>query len=116
MLQAGKAITVPCASSHLVKYVLQLVLCQSAALNVLNGTQGPGHGFAIRLCNRAHLLFCELVLNLLVISQIDLSAHYEARHARAMMVDLWKPFLLYVLERGRRRDREANEENIRLRV
>ena len=100
--------------SYLVEYVFQLVLCQSAALNVLHRSKRPGHGFTVGLGDGGHLLFCELFLDLIIVSQVHLGSHNQTRHTRAVVVDLGEPLLLYVLERGWRSHGEADEENIGL--
>ena len=56
----------------------------------------------------------QLLNNLRIVSQIDLSADDEAGYSRTMMPNFRKPFLLNVLERSGRGDAEANQENVRL--
>lgn len=84
--------------THLIKDILELELCQGTALDVLNGAQFLGHPLAILLPDRRHLLLRKFLANTRVIAKIDLSANDQARHARAMVVDLREPLLANVLE------------------
>lgn len=61
---------------YLVKDVLELELRESRALHVLHRTQLFCHLFAIFLPHGLHLLLCQLLPDLRVISQIRLGADY----------------------------------------
>lgn len=84
--------------AHLVKHVLQLVLRQRTALDVLDRSQVLGHPLAVLLCDGAHLLLGEFFPHAAVVSQIGLGAHDEAGDARAVVVNLGEPLLADVLE------------------
>lgn len=99
---------------YLVKHILELVLRQSTALDILDSAQLLCHPFTVLFPYRLHLLLGQLVLHAGVISQIDLCTDYEAWDARAVVVDLGKPFLANVLERCRGGDAEAYQEDIGL--
>ena len=94
--------------TYLVENVLQLVLCQGAALHILDGAEFLCHPLAVLLPYRRHLLLGQLVAHARVVPQIYLGADYEAGHTGAVVVDLREPLLPYVLERGRRCDAEAD--------
>lgn len=104
----------PCA--YLVKHVLEFVLRQGTALDVLDRAQLLGHTLAVFFSYGLHLLLCQLVLDTLVFPQIDLCANYEAWNAGAVVVDLGEPFLADVFEGCGGCDTEANEEDVGLRV
>jgi hypothetical protein len=100
--------------AYLIEYVLQLVLRQRRALDILDCTQFSRHPLAVLALDRRHSLFGELVLDRVVLAQIDLGADNQARHARAVVMHLGEPLLADVLERGGRRHGEADEEDIGL--
>ena len=102
--------------TYLVKNILQLVLGQGTALDVLNRTEFFGHALSIFPAHGGHLLLGQLVPDTGIVSQIDLGADNEARDARAVVVDLREPLLADVLEGSGGGDTEANEEDIGLRV
>lgn len=102
--------------THLIKDILQLVLCQRTALHVSHRSQLLGHLLAVLLPDRAHLLLAQLLPHAGVVPQIGLGADDQARHARAVVVDLREPLLTDVLKGGRGGDGEADEEDVGLRV
>lgn len=106
----------PCQQRHsyLVKHVLEFVLRQSTALDVLHRAQILCHALAILLPHRLHLLLGQFLPHARVIPQIDLCSDNEAGDARAVVVDLGEPFLADVLEGCRGGDAEANEEDVGL--
>ena len=101
---------------YLVENILEFVLRESRALDVLNRSQILRHLLAGFPGDRAHLLLSELLADAGIVSQIDLRADDEARHTRAMMVHLRKPFLAHILKGSGGRDGEANEKDIGLGV
>lgn len=103
-------------SAYLIEHILELVLCQSRALNVLDRAKLPCHSLAIFPLHRRHPLLRQLVLDGIVFPQIDLCADNQARDTGAVVVYFGEPFLAYVLEGCRRCNREADEEDICLRV
>lgn len=100
--------------SYLVKHVLEFVLRQSTALDVLHSAQVLCHALTVLLPHRLHLLLGQLLPYTRVISQINLCSDNEARYARAVVVDLGEPFLADVFERCGGGDAEADEEDIGL--
>lgn len=104
------------AVAYLVEDILELVLCQSTALDVLDRAQILGHSLAVLLAHWLHLLLAQLLPNTWVISQIRLGTHNQAWHTGAVMVNFGKPLFADVLERGRRGDGETDEEDIGLGV
>lgn len=103
-------------NTHLVKDVLELVLRQGRALDVLDSAQLLGHPLTILPPNGRHLLLAELVTHALVVAQIGLGADDEAGNTGAVVVDLGEPFLAHVLEGGGRGDGEADQEDVSLGV
>ena len=102
--------------AYLIEDILELVLRQRRALDVFDCPELLGHPLAVLLANRLHLLLGQLFPHTRVIAQIRLCADDQARHARAVVVDLREPFLAHVFERSGRRDTGAYEENVCLRV
>lgn len=105
---------VPVTKPYLIKNILQLELRKRTALDVLDSVQLLSHALAVFPSNRRHLLLHQLFPDAGIISQIDLSADNEAGNSRTVVVDLGEPFLANVFKRGRGRNTEANEENVRL--
>lgn len=109
--------------SYLVKDVLESLLGQGRALDVLDSTELSGHSLTILSLDRLHLLLAKLaeygvlvVTLLLRWAQIELGTDNQARDARAVVVDFGEPLLADVLKGSRRDDGEADEEDIGLRV
>lgn len=102
----------PVRASYLVKHILELVLSQSAAFDVLYGAELACHPLAVLLPHRRHLLVCQLLSDARVVPEINLGADYEARDARAVVAHLGEPLLPHVLEACRRRDAEADKEDV----
>jgi hypothetical protein len=102
--------------TNLIKNILKLVLCQSGALDVFYSTQLLRHTIAILLSDGLHLLPGELFTDGRVIPKISLGTDDQTGHAGAVVVHLGKPLLADVFERGRRCHREADQEDICLRV
>lgn len=94
--------------NRLVKDILQLVLRERRTLHILDRTQFLGHTLAIFLADRRHLRLSQLLTNLRVVAEIGLRADDEAWNARAVVVNLRKPFLADVLEGGGGGDTEAD--------
>ncbi len=103
-------------ATHLIKDILQLILRQRRALDILDGPQLLGHALPILLANRLHALLGQLLPHLRVFAQIDLGADDEAGHPGAVVVDFGEPFLAHVLEGGGGGDAEADEEDVGLGV
>lgn len=99
---------------YLVKHVLEFVLRQSTALDILHGAQVLCHALAVLLPHRLHLLLGQFLSHARVIPQIDLCTDNEAGNARAVVVHLGEPFLADVLEGCGGGDAEANEEDVGL--
>lgn len=102
--------------THLVENVLQPLLRQCRALDILDGPQLPREPLALLVRDGPLLLPSQLLYHLRVVSQIDLRPDDEARDPRTVVVHFGKPLLLDVLERGGGCDAEADEEHVRLRV
>lgn len=105
-------------SSHdgLVENVLETLLSERRALDVLDGAELSGELVALLVGHGSQLVSGELVENHLIASQIDLGADNEAGHAGAVVVDLGEPLLLDVFKRRGRGDGEAHEEHVGLGV
>ncbi len=84
--------------TYLVKHILQLILRQRTALDVLNSSELLCHPLAVLSPDRGHLLLGQLFPDAGVIAQIDLGADNQARHARAVVMYLGEPLLADVLE------------------
>lgn len=102
--------------AYLVKNVLELVLRQGRALNVLDSAKLSRHPLAVLALDRRHPLLCQLVLYRSVLPQIHLCAHDQTRHARTVVVYLGKPLLAHVLKRRGRGYGETHEEYVGLRI
>lgn len=100
--------------AYLVKHILELILSERRALDVLDSAQFACHSLAILLLDRCHSLLRELIFHRIVFSKIDLSTNDKAGNAWAVVMDLWEPFLADVLERGGGGYGEADEEDIGL--
>lgn len=68
---------------------LESLLRERRALDVFDGAEFPRESLAGFLRNWPLLLPIELLQDGRVIPEVDLSAHDQARHAGAVMVDLW---------------------------
>lgn len=84
--------------SYLVKNILELVLRQSRALDVLNRTQLLCHAVAVFLTDGLHLLSGKLLPNARVVAQISLCTDDETGDTGAMVMHFREPFLPDVLE------------------
>ena len=62
------------SKTHLVEDVLEALLRQCRALDVLDGTELPGHSLAVLPLDRGHSLLRQLVLDCVVFPQIHLCA------------------------------------------
>lgn len=110
--------------THLIKHILQPFLRQRRTLYILSPAQlsrqplplllryqpapPPSPSPATTTHHPLHLLW--------IIPQIDLRPHYQARRPGAMMRDFVKPFFTHILKRSGGSDREADEEDVCLRV
>lgn len=104
------------SQTHLVENVLQALLRQSRALNVLDGAQLAGQLLALLSHNRPLLRPRELLHDAGIVAQIDLGSNDQAGHAGAVVVNFREPFFFDVFKRRWSGDAEAHEENIRLGV
>jgi hypothetical protein len=102
--------------TNLVEDVLQALLRQRRAFDVLDRAKLPRKALALLKRDGSLLLPLELFHHLRVVAQVYLGADDQTGDARAVVPDLREPLLLYVLERGRGRYAEAHEEDIGLRV
>ena len=84
--------------TDLIENILQAFLCQRRTLNILDGTQLPRESLTLLTRDGSLFLSLQLFHHLGVVPKIDLSANDEARDTRTMMMNLWEPFLLYVLK------------------
>lgn len=60
--------------AYLVKHILEFVLRQGAALDVLDGAKLLCHPLTVLFSYRLHLLLCQLLLDALIFPQINLCA------------------------------------------
>ena len=72
----------------LVKDILEALLCEGRALQVFDGAELARQALALVGCNGLLAILGELLDRGRVVSQIDLGADNQARHAGAMMPDL----------------------------
>ena len=84
--------------SYLVEHILQLVLGECRALNILYRPQVFSHALTILLSYWLHPLFCQLFADAGIIAEIRLRTDDQARNAWTMVVHLWEPFFTDVLE------------------
>ena len=103
-------------STHLIEHVLQALLSERRALDVLHGAQFPRKPLTLLSRDWPLLLSLQLLQDLGIVSQVDLRTDDQARDSGTVVVDFREPLLLHVLERGGRCDTEANEEDVRLGV
>ena len=103
-------------AAHLVEHVLQALLGERRALDVLHSTQFPCKSLALFSGDGPLLLPLQLLQDLGVVSQVDLRADDQARHSGTVVVNFGEPLLLHVLERRRGGDTEADEEDVGLGV
>jgi hypothetical protein len=102
--------------TYFVNDVLHTLLCERGTLNVHDRVELARETFTLLACDRPLFLPLEFFHHLGIVAQICLRAHDEARHTRAVVMDLWDPFLRHVLERRWRCHAEAHEKNVRTRV
>jgi hypothetical protein len=100
--------------AYLIKHVLELVLRQGRALDVLDSAKLSRHPLTVLALDRRHPLLGQLVLDRRVLAQIHLCAHNQTRHPRTVVVYLGEPLLAHVLEGCGRGYGEAYEEHVRL--
>lgn len=101
---------------YLIKHVLELVLRQSRALDVLDRTEFACHSLAVLALYWRHSLLCQLIFYGVVLPQIHLCTHNQAWHPRTVVMHLGEPLFTDVLEGGGRSYGEAHEEDIGLGV
>lgn len=102
--------------TDLVKNVLQALLREGRAFDVLDSAELPSELLALLRSHWPLLLPRQLLQHLRIIPKIDLSADDEARNTRAVVVNLWEPFFFHVFEGCWRCDAEADQEHISLGV
>lgn len=88
-------------TTHLIKDILQPLLRQRRALNVLHRPQLPRKPLALLRGNGSLLLPRQLLDNLRIVPQIYLRPNDQAGNPRTVMMNLREPFLFYVFERSR---------------
>lgn len=86
--------------AHLIEDVLELVLRERGALDVLDSSQLSCHLLTILSPNRGHLLLAKLLSNAVVIPKIGLGSNDEAGDAGAVVVNFREPLLTDVLKGG----------------
>ena len=104
------------SSAYLVKHVLELILRQRRAFDILDCAKILRHLLAVLPLDGCHPLLCQLVFYRVVFPEIHLRADYQARHAGAMVMHLGEPFLADVLKGGGRSHGKADQEDVGLRV
>lgn len=102
--------------TYLIKDILELVLGQRRAFNVFHCTQLPCHLLPILFTHRLHTLLRQLLLYARIIAKIGLRTNDQAWHPRAMVMHFWEPLFADVFERSRGSNREADKEDIGLRI
>lgn len=125
------------APDRLVENVLEVALCQSGALEVLDRTDLLCDRDRLLVLDRGHLLLAQAFTGGLVVTEIEFGADEDDGDAGRVMVDLGKPLktviitgssrfetlmscVLYlgldVVERGRADDGKAYQEDVGLGV
>ena len=102
--------------THLIENILELVLSERRALNILDSPKLFRHPLPIFFAYRGHLLLRELISDAGVIPQISLGTDNKTWNAWTVVVHFWKPFFSDVLKGSGRRNGEADEEDISLRI
>jgi len=104
------------SADGLVKDVLETLLCEGRALEVLDGVDFLCHLETHRVGDGLHALLLELVDGVAVLTQIELGAREDDGGVSSVVRNLGIPLGANVVERGRVHQREADEENVGLRV
>ena len=100
----------------LVEDVLEALLGEGRTLDVLDGLELARQLLALVDGDDALLVLGQLLDGGGVVAQVDLRADQQEGRLLAVVRDLGHPLLFDVLERRRRHHREADEEDVRLRV
>lgn len=90
-----------CGDNRLVKDVLQALLRQRRALDILDGPKLPRKPFALLGGDRTLLLPCQFLDDLSVVPQIYLRPNDQAGNPWTVMVHFREPFLFYVFKGSR---------------
>jgi hypothetical protein len=98
----------------LVEHGLETLLGQGRALKHLDGLDLLAHGDTLLVGDGCKALLGKTVDRLLVLSQIELGADQDDGGVGVVVLDLWVPLGLDVLERCWRDDRVADQEHIGL--
>lgn len=103
-------------SDRLVEHGLEAFLSQGGTLHISDGADVSGSllGFLDR--DNAEILSGQLSGHGRVVSQIALGTDQDERNTRGVVLDLWPPFGLDVVERVRGDNGEANQKDIGLGV
>jgi hypothetical protein len=73
---------------YLVKDILQFVLCERAALHILDSAQVFGQLFSVGFRNRYHLLSCQLLSKQGWITNVNLGTNNEAWYSGTMLLNI----------------------------
>lgn len=98
----------------LLKHLLETGLVERRALQVLDAANVLGHVRALLVRDGRKLLLGQALQRIGVVAEIQLGADQQVGSRRAVVLDLGVPLGLDVLERGRRNNGEADQENVRL--
>lgn len=102
--------------TNLIEDILQTLLCQRRTLYVLHASLLLRPPLSLQLRDRLLLHPPELFLHGRVVAQIFLCADEDDGDAGTVVLHLGDPLLADILERRVRRDAEAHQEDVCLRV
>lgn len=103
-------------SNSLVEDALEVALCKSRALHVLDCLDLLGDSNGLLVLDRCHLLLSQTFLGAFVIAKIELGSDQDNGNTGCVMLNLGVPLGLYVVKRRRADDGEADEEDVGLGV
>lgn len=96
--------------------IFEVFLGFGRTLYVFDGLDPLGHFQTLLSGDRGHAFLSEDSNSVGVVSEVSFVSHQNDGHARAVVTDLGKPFLLNVIERDWTHDREAHEKDVCLGV
>mmetsp|Transcript_45288 Transcript_45288/g.145710 ORF Transcript_45288/g.145710 Transcript_45288/m.145710 type:complete len:253 (+) Transcript_45288:112-870(+) len=103
-------------ANRLIEHILEALLRQRGALEVLCRADGLCHLLPLLQTDRCLVLLAQLRNRGPIRSQVELRADEDERAVWAVVLQLGEPLLFHVLVRGARDEGEGDEEDVRLRV
>lgn len=104
------------SADSLLEHGLEASLVQGRALHILDGSNCASHVATLLEGDGSEALLSQTRQGLLVIAKIKLGADQQEGSVGAVVLDLRVPLGANILERGRRDDGEADEEDVGLGV